>query len=243
MHGFANHRVISFHWKRDNNLAKNLILVEPLKYGFLYKHKHFNQYWYLDGDEEYMHRVRNYQYDTLMEWNEKKITLSSDQITILDTIGATEADRFGNRRGKIKIPARVVLISGKTIDPCLIQISKLPPFIYEDKTIIFGDKVREIEPTKFALSQEVRTESYSANELRMGFAPTLVETRNRDQFILNWSNDIFQYGDIRGEDIILSHTKYTFDIVAPILGTNEMKYYLVYFDWYEGCESLLIEKG
>lgn len=243
MQSFVNHRVIWFHWKSDNNLAKDLILDRPLKYGFLYRHKLFKQYWYLDGDEEYMHRVRKHHFDLLMEWNEKQLDLTYDQIDLLAKIGATEADRYGNRRGRIKIPVCVVLKSGKTIDPCLIQISKEPPFTKEEKTILLGDIVEDIKPTEYALSQDVRVASYSANELRMGFAPTLVETKKRDPFILNWSNDVFQYGDIKGKDIILPSKKYTFEIVAPILGYNDMKVSLVHFDWYDGCESLLIKKG
>ena len=78
-----------------------------------------------------------------MEWNEKRINVSSDQILTLANIGATEADPYGNRRGKIKIPAYVVNKSGKTVDPCLIQISKEPPIIFEEKPIIFGENVQQ----------------------------------------------------------------------------------------------------
>ncbi len=237
-----------FNWKyakegKDrgfSKLASQLECVRPLKYGHLYRHKKREQFWYLDDDEIHMSRIQKGDLDNLLEWDSRELTLSSEQVNILSSIGATEADNDGNGRGVFKIPCAVTNRSGQVLDPCLIKISKQPPYIQSEKSVLLGNKVNEIAPTSYALQSNVRVATYKAEELRMGFAPTFVKTIEGQLFILNWTMDIFFYDGIQGKDIELSREDHSLDAVAPIIGLSDVSFVNIYIDWYEGCESLLI---
>jgi hypothetical protein len=175
----------------------------------------------------------------LWEWDAGPIALTAQHLQILEQIGATEADHYGNGRGVLKVPCAIRAKSNEVFDPCLLQITKRPPIAQWQKHVRLGTMGEEIFSSNYALPLEVRLAALQAEELRMGFSPTVVESKDGRTFVLNGSANICSYGSVQGKDLILSHKPFSFSDATPILTENIVQMVYMYFDWYAGCERLI----
>ena len=248
--------VLSFNWdyaqeRNDDDLssfADCLVYARKLKFGHLYRCRDCDSWWYL-GEEvgAMMSVVPASSRLSLEDWNASKLIPSSAQIAALKEIGGGGADSYGNGSGSYRIPCQVTWADGTTDDPCLVIVSKNPPRgpMGEpnlSKHRLFRD-VFKIRPTKFALSREIRLATLNSNEISMGYSPTCVESADGRRLVLNWTNELFQYENICGQDLKLSSQEFSYGRemesgAIPVLTNAVDSMIYVYCDWFDGCETL-----
>src|SRR5262245_54359781 len=92
------------------------IKPEPLRWGTLYRCKACGSRWYLDDAKEWMCNIQNDRIPLIYEWNAHPISLAPALIAVLDAIGPTPPDIYGNGRQYKQTPCGVVTTSGERID-------------------------------------------------------------------------------------------------------------------------------
>ncbi|MFO1461028.1 MAG: hypothetical protein U1G08_16690 [Verrucomicrobiota bacterium] len=238
---------IFFNWpyaqeKKDRDLAalaSGLLLSRALKFGHLYQCHQCSLYWFLDEDSVMMHRVRPERNEALFAWADRDLVPTREAIGRFTDIGATGPDQYGNGKGEIKVPCAIETTAGKWIDRALVLIGKMPPIEYGRKSTLLGDAVASISPSRFALPLAVRLETLRADEIRMGFAPTRVQSGDGRSFVLNGTPSFLSHGTVVGKDISLCHQSSRLTGENLILNEEIDQITYVYYDWYAGCESLV----
>jgi hypothetical protein len=222
---------------KDEDLRKvvaTLVEERRLKGGALYRCEVCRQPWFLDAHGRMLHRVPRERETLLEQWGGTALIPSNEHRAILRRIGGSGADLYGNRAGGLRFPCSVRLADGETINPALLLISTAPPI--EGTAATLYDPAMSIEPTRFALPPAVRLATLRAEEVRMGFAPTRVSTRDGRGFVLNWSCDLVHVDGVSGEDLALTDT--SFDATrANVLSAGSTPTTLVYADWFDGADA------
>jgi hypothetical protein len=214
-----------------------LLEERRLKVGAIYRCEACRQPWFLDAFGRMLHRVPREREALLEKWGVTELVPSNEHRAILRSIGGSGADLYGNSAGELRFPCSVRLPDCVTINPALLVLTKAAP-IGGDMAILY-DSALLIEPTPFSLPPAVRLATLRAEEVRMGFAPTAVSTRDGRHFVLNWSCELVHVGDVRGEDLALTHD--VFDATrANLLSAASTPTTYVYADWYEGAEALAL---
>ena len=152
---------------------------------------------------EMFQKFANGQIRTLKEFNSLNLELSDKLKVELNSIGLSDDWNMN----KIA-PAKVRLKNGETYNFATIRISKNPPIGYyfdHFKEVIFIDKVESIEKSEFGLSIEIREKAKNAEERRMGFYPTVLETNNGKKIVINGQSLFFRNGKIKGADLKLEN--------------------------------------
>jgi hypothetical protein len=244
----TSNRYVSFNWKyategKDKKMAmfaSHFQLARPLKFGYLYECPSSHRRWFLDDDGANMYFVPAEKAELVERWDKEPLRLSTHQIQILSDIGGTEADKYGNGKGEIKIPCAIQDALGKLHDPTLIVITKMPPIQEWRRQIMLGGPDVSIQPSDFALPLSVRLATLNADELRMGFAPTLVRSSDDQRFLLNWSTQVFSYRHLKGQDISLPEESFDWHQSQefPIIDENLERVTFLYYDWFKGCQKL-----
>lgn len=244
---------ISFNWKyanegKDKDLAgfsNHLQHIRSLKFGHLYQCPISQNYWFLDDDGSLMYSVASDKVELLWQWDSKPLVLTEPQIKVLSEIGATESDKYGNGKGEIKIPCMVRRTQDEVYDPTLVVITKMPPIQPWKRGILLGSPAFSMAQSDFALPLNVRIATLNADEVSMGYAPTLVKSRDNQYFVLNWSKHIFAYGQLRGKDISLAERSFSFRRMddLPVINENTEQVVFVYYDWYDDCQKLVQRKA
>jgi len=171
------------------------------------------------------------------------LTPSPDAIACFANLGPTGADKYGNGRGQVTVPCSIETKKGVRHDRALVLITKIPPIADWQSSTILGNAVATIEPSEFALPLAVRLAALNADEVRMCFAPTRVESSGGRRFILNGSPSFFSYGPIKGCDMSLAATDWRESADIPIVSEDTGAITYVYYDWFSGCESLITTKA
>ena len=68
-------------------------------------------------------------------------------------------------------------------------------------------EIAEINPSPYALPLAVRVATSKADEIRMGFAPTMVNLPNGELLALNWSQHFLVKDDIDASKVSLSESR------------------------------------
>jgi len=132
--------------------------------------------------------------------NEQKI--SSELKSQIDLIGETKDWNMNNL-----IPAKIELKNGEIYDFATIRISNNPPIGYyfeHFEKIIFIDEIKSINSSEFGISREIREKAENAEEMRMGFYPIVLTTKNGVKIVINGQALFFKNGEIKGSDLLLS---------------------------------------
>jgi hypothetical protein len=238
---------ISFNWQyakeeKDKALARlasHLQPIRPLKFGHLYQCPVSQNYWFLNDDSSSMYSVPPDKVELLWQWDRHPLVLTTTQIQVLSEIGATETDKYGNGKGEIKIPCRIHRSQNETYDPAIVLITKLPPLKQWQKRIRLGNSNDLIVSSDLALPLSVRRATFNADEINMGFAPTLVKSSDNQYFVLSWAKQIFSYGQLKGKDISLSERPFRRGDNFPIINEDVEQITFFYYDWFEDCDQLI----
>ncbi len=186
---------VSFNWEyakstSEQNSKRDLsVFVKPrqLRYGTIYRCNVCDAAWYLFGIPEIMHAVPIERLKLIEEWNSSPISLPKDCLAILQTIGRTPFDQYGNGSEYNETPCTVTTKIGEEIDLAVVSFQNHAPF-EESRNYRLASEVKSIKPSPFTLPLTVRTATAKADEYRMGFAPTLIEQPGKGLVVLNWTH-------------------------------------------------------
>jgi len=143
------------------------------------------------------------QIDFLKEYFKNEQKISSELKSQIDLIGETKDWNMNNL-----VPAKIELKNGEIYDFVTIRISNKPPIGYyfeHFEKIIFIDEIKSINSSEFGISQEIRAKAKNAEEMRMGFYPTVLKTKNGTKVVINGQALFFKNGEIKGSDLTLSN--------------------------------------
>ena len=211
---------ISFNWEyaktteRPDARRDLSIFVSPqeMRWGTIYQCSNCGQPWYLDGNAQFMNFVPRERIRLIQEWNERPILIGSEHLSKLKEIGRTPPDLYGNGAEFNETPCGVLTKSGERIDVAIVSIQRHAPF--EDwRQYRLASEIESIYSSPYALPLHVRVATSRADEIRMGFAPTLVELPNGQVVVLNWRQNFFVREDIDAGAIMLSQKR--LDMKSP----------------------------
>ncbi len=186
--------MVSFPWEsssgpltqttqRDRSV---FVKSRELRHGCLYRCRVCDAPWYLFGQPEIMHAVPNERLDLISKWNEHPQLLSDEFKTILQSIGRTPPDRYGNGREFNETPCCVETVHGETIERAVVSLQQHAP-IEDWRNYRLASEIARIKPSASALPLAVRIATSQAEEVSMGFAPTYIESPEKEILTLNWT--------------------------------------------------------
>jgi hypothetical protein len=181
-------------------------LSHPLRQGTLYRCKACGRSWYLDGTTDMMSLVPEDRVSLILAWNEHAICLSKGIVAKLDGIGRTPPDKYGNGRQYREIPCGVITSSGERVDPAIVSFQTHAPF-EPWRHCRLGSEISEVYPSPYALPLPVRIATSEADEIRMGFAPTVIEMPDERFLILNWRPNFLVKDGFRAEEARVSRRR------------------------------------
>jgi len=225
---------------RKQSYIEHIVPLRSLKFGYLHRCPINKQYWYCDDDGLFMYRVEPDKEEFLFSWNEMALVLSENQRVALAEIGGTLENIYGSGKDEVRIPCATISDSGETIDPCMVLVTKHPPIDRVENRIELDLKGRVFVPSEYALPKNVRLATLRAEEIRMGYAPTRVQSKAGDPYILNWRPSFFRFGSIKGIDINLAEDKFDLYGSVPIVDEDFLWITTLYVDWYEDFRELEI---
>lgn len=226
--------IISFNWKyalenSKSDLPKNKDLyVNPikLKKGSLLQCKSCGSHWYLDSDEQLMNHVKDEKLETIELWGNSDQKLSSDQVEALRSIGPTPPDLYGNGSKVTETPCEVRTKNGEVIECAIVSIQNHAPF--EDwRKYRLASEIEKISASRYALPLEVRLKTTQADEIRMGFAPTLVHLSNGKKIILNGTTNFLKLVGVETIKTTVCSERVNISSMPKIYQSNEKAVYFI----------------
>ncbi|MDO9474222.1 MAG: hypothetical protein Q7J28_14300 [Caulobacter sp.] len=122
--------------------------------------------------------------ELVLAWDAAPITLPPDLVHIVQQIGPTPPDVYGNGRERRVTPCAVETSSGEIFERAMICVQADAP-VEDHMQFRLGSEIASIHESAFALPAEVRRASSLAPEMRMGFSPTLIEMPDGRRFVMN----------------------------------------------------------
>ncbi len=183
---------MSFDWRSANERRDpdDLKKMEPLTHwmelrrGSLFRCQQCSEVWHLDGNAKLMTQVEPGRLPLVLDWNRKPIVLPADVMEVVQHIGPTPPDVYGNGSERRVTPCEVTTRSGEIIETAMVCIQLDAP-IDAQRRCRLGSEIAEVRESRFALPRSVREASSRAEEMRMGFSPTLIEMPDGRRFVLN----------------------------------------------------------
>ena len=183
---------ISFNWgyaqeRRSPEDVERINLFaawKSLRRGALYRCRVCQTVWHLDGRSERMTHVDEQRLELVLAWDAAPITLTPDLVSTVQQIGPTPPDVYGNGRERLVTPCAVHTNAGETFERAMICVQRDAP-VEDHMRFRLGSEVASIQESTFALPAEVRRASSLAQEMRMGFSPTLIEMPDGRRFVMN----------------------------------------------------------
>jgi hypothetical protein len=157
---------------------------EALRRGALYRCRACNEVWHLDGDAAWMTHVQAERLPLVFGWNRAPLILPPDLCDIIERIGPTPPDLYGNGKERRVTPCQVINRSGERFERAMICVQQDAP-VQDHMHFRLGSEIAEICESPFALPRAVREASSRADEMRMGFYPTLIKMLDGKRFVLN----------------------------------------------------------
>ena len=206
-------------------IIEALAKQKDLRFGALHKCMECGASWYFDPARNWMETTPWDRLALIDAWNEHAIFLAGDNLKILDAIGKTPHDIYGNGKQYVETPCGVVTTQGEQIDTAIVSFQNHAPF-ERDRQYRLASDIAEIFESPFALPLKVREETANAEEKRMGFAPTIVEVGGKP-FILNWRVNFFMEPGLDARDAKVSTANLDMAKLPPIAPEAEDITYFV----------------
>lgn len=207
------------------NFLSTLENFDVCKYGRLLRCKKCNAFWFISEKNIIMDYISEDHIQLFNEWNNRNLIASNSILNKLKSIGATPPDIYGNLNNFVRVPCQCITKSGHKMDFCVVSFQKSPPnhFQLSEGKLLFIDEVADVQESEYALSMKVRTQTSLAEELRYGFSPTPVHTRDGKTFILNGVTNFFDGYGYKGKDISLLEDNIQFNETESIYYDNSIE--------------------
>jgi hypothetical protein len=157
---------------------------QALRRGMLYHCRACADVWHLDGDAVWMTHVQSDRLPLVLDWNGSPIILPPALGNVIDRIGPTPPDLYGNGKERRVTPCEVITRSGERFETAMICVQQDAP-VQDYMRFRLGSEIAEVSESRFALPRAVREASSRADEMRMGFYPTLIGMPNGKRFVMN----------------------------------------------------------
>jgi hypothetical protein len=177
---FANER----RSPEDLSRIAHFLHWKDLRRGVLYRCRLCDEVWHLDGDAEQMTHVQSERLALVLDWNRETPKLSTAVSARVERIGPTPPDVYGNGKERRVTPCAVMTHSGDQIETAMICVQRDAP-VGDHMRFRLGSEIAKVSESPFALSRAVREASSRADEMRMGFSPTLIEMPDGRRFVMN----------------------------------------------------------
>ena len=183
---------LSFSWvfaqerrrPEDAERLASIIKWQSLRRGWLYRCHACHEVWHLDGGGQTMTHVNSAKLPIVFEWDREPIRLADELEARLEQIGPTPPDVYGNGNDKRVTPCKVSTITGEQVDPAIVCVQLDAP-VQDHMHFRLGREIADIQDSEFTLPLEVRLASSRAEEMRMGFSPSLIEMPDGKRYVLN----------------------------------------------------------
>lgn len=199
----------------------------PLRSGALYRCKRCDRPWYLSITTGLMSLVPDERMALILAWDRSRILLSPSVTARLGQIGPTPPDQYGNGGEYRETPCGVVTTAGERIDLAVVSLQSHAPF-EPWRRCRLGSEIADVYPSPHALPLAVRRATAQAEEIRMGYAPTLVEAPGGRILVLNWRSSFLVMDGIEAPQVRLlqrrSGIQATPEMIAPPPG--EVTYFI-----------------
>jgi hypothetical protein len=120
----------------------------------------------------------------VLDWDRLELALPLAQSVIIERIGPTPPDVYGNEKERRVTPCKVVSRSGEVFETAMICVQLDAP-VQEHMRFRLGSEIAEVSESAFALPRSVREASSQAHEMRMGFSPSLIEMPDGKRYVMN----------------------------------------------------------
>lgn len=210
----------------------NLQFERNLKFGELWKCRNCSTLYFVSspGDRLYIARITPKHQHLTDYWEQNSLALPPDCVEVAEQIGGF-LDVWS---ATVIVPCILELQDGQRFDKAILRVSKQPPYRwYPPESVFWANQVKNLFPSPFSLSLEIRRASYEKKEESMGFAPADVETLNGNSFTLHCQSDFFDQDGVKGSELKLATRPRKRKIVQP---TETQAY--VWVDW----EDKLVEQ-
>ena len=238
------YELIQYNWKlalkRDggkfDKYRDYLSLEQHLKSGSLYICSICGARWYLDRAQEMMTFILEDELSFVLDWNSRILQLPSELLSVARKIGFSRLPILAGGDRAICLPCKIISKSGDIFELAMIVFQDNPPLRVWKWSVRLFDDVAQIQPSKFALSRSVRRAAAAAREIRMNFAPTVVESPEGRFFVLNGAQNFFVMDNVEASSLVLStrRPKKTWPIYEQI---HKITYFVG--DWRPEVEALL----
>ena len=206
--------LISFDWEyaktsRSPEHRRDLsVFVRPreLRYGVLYECVLCRHPWYLCGEPAFMNFVPPERLELIEKWNEHPIILRQEPSAQLGAIGRTPPDQYGNGRQFHETPCAITTVSGEQINLAIVSVQRHAPF-EEWRDCRLASDIAAVHPSPYALPLTVRAASSQADEIRMGFAPTMIEAPNGELLALNGTQNFLVSSRCKASEVVVSNRR------------------------------------
>jgi hypothetical protein len=180
-------------------INESLIFICDLSFGKIYRHQNNKDYWFLT--QSIARRISDEQLDFFYKWDKTPQLFSEEQFQILLSIGGLPSTQYQMVPDYLHFPCKVITKDGREIDLCIIHFSKAPPFQSYFHNLILLSDIQTIKPSELTLGYNLRLSSLSVDEIRMGFAPFVVKTKDNKLITYDGSIQFASTGEVKGTDI------------------------------------------
>jgi hypothetical protein len=201
---------------------------KELRRGTLYHCRICDEVWHLDGKAEQMTHVSSERQPLVLEWDREETAVPSDISEMVERIGPTPPDVYGNEQDRRITPCKVVTRSGEVFETAMICVQLDAP-VQDHMLFRLGSEIAEVSASAFALPREVREASSRAQEMRMGFSPTLIEVPDGKRFVMNGMTSFMVEPGYEASDARLIDGSYFSEDPPPrIVGTPTNLVYFIF---------------
>lgn len=226
---------LSFNWAfaHERGSPKNAERIAPLvrwkslRRGWLYQCKVCHEVWHLDGGGQTMTHVSSARLPLVLDWDREPIKLADDLEAQLEQIGPTPPDVYGNGSNRRVTPCKIVTTAGEQFDPTMVCVQLDAP-VQDHMHFRLGSEIATIEDSEFALQLEVRLASSRAEEMRMGFSPSLIEMPDGKRYVLNGMTSFMAEPGYNASDARVAEGSYFAEKpLPPFLRSPNITYFVV----------------
>lgn len=227
---------MSFNWRYANerrspeDLSQIALFAywKELRRGTLYRCRVCDEVWHLDGDAERMTHVQSERLPLVLDWNRKPIVLPPAVSNVIERIGPTPPDVYGNGKERRVTPCEVISRSGERFETAMICVQQDAP-VQDHMRFQLGSEVAEVSESSFALPRAVREASSRAEEMRNGFSPTLIEMPDGKRFVMNGMTSFMATQGYTASDAHVVNGSYFSEHPTPsfVETPNDVIYFIV----------------
>lgn len=210
----------------DLRRISSFAYLRTLRRGSLYKCSVCDEVWHLDEDTERMTHVASERLPLVLTWSREASVLPAAMSGLVQQIGPTPPDIYGNGSECRVTPCAVTTHSGERFDKAVICVQRDAP-VEDGLRFRLGSEIADITESPFSLPRLVREASSRAHEVRMGFSPTLIEMPDGRRFVMNGTTHFFVAPGYAASDARTVAGSYFSETTPPSL--VEMPNDVIYF--------------